>query len=228
MVRAQACQIGFAQDPDGDRLTIVDENGCALAEDLTLALAVQQVLERHGRGPVVVNLSTSKCVDHVVRALGAEVMRSRIGETHVTEAMLKAGAAVGGESNGGVIIPAIHPCRDSFAGMAVILERLAQTGSTVSGLRAQIPEYHITRDKVPMRGELVPGFLRQLRQRYAGQRITLLDGVHVDFGESWVHVRRSNTEPVLRLNVETRGDRELLRRKTDELLGLIRASGATV
>ena len=218
VVRNHHCDIGFAQDPDGDRLTLVDDAGLPLVEDLTLALSVRQVLERHGRGPVVINLSTSKCVDHVARAFGVEVSRSRIGETHVTEAMLKAGAVVGGESNGGVIIPAIHPCRDSFAAMGVLLELLACTGQRLSELRAQVPDFHVTRDKLPVRGEAVSSLLRRVRRHYAGQRISLLDGVYVDFDDAWLHVRRSNTEPVLRITAEARTAAESAR-----LAGEVRA-----
>ena len=225
VVRAQGCAIGFAQDPDGDRLTLVDETGTALGEDITLALAVGQVLEQHERGPVVVNLSTSKGVDHLARAHGVEVTRCRIGETHVTEAMVKAGAVVGGESNGGVIIPAIHPCRDSFAAMAVILERMAMTGRAVSDLRAEVPDYRVTRDKLPVRGELVAGLLRQVRRHYAGQRVSLLDGVYVDFDDAWVHVRRSNTEPVLRITAEARTAAESARLAA-EVRELVLAAGA--
>jgi phosphomannomutase len=202
VVRQQGCAIGFAQDPDGDRLTLVDEQGTALVEDLTLAFCVRQVLERHSKGAVVLNLSTSKCVEQVARSFGSEVTRSRIGETHVTAAMLQAGAVVGGESNGGVIIPAIHACRDSFAAMAVMLELMAHAGRTVSELRAEVPTYHLRRDKVLLQAGEGADSLRRVRRHYAGRPISLLDGVHVDFGDAWVHARRSNTESVLRITAE--------------------------
>lgn len=204
----EKCDIGFAQDPDGDRLAIVDERGIAIGEDLTLAFAAWEVLERHETGPVAINLSTSKAVEYVARQRGCEVVRTRIGETHVSGAMLEIGAVVGGESNGGVIVPRIHPCRDSFAGMALVLELLAAEGRSVSQLRAEIPEYFVVRDKVPARPERAPAALRQLRRIYADRKLSFLDGVFMDLGDAWVHTRRSNTEPVIRITAEARARAE--------------------
>lgn len=198
----ERCDIGFAQDPDGDRLAIVNEKGEPIGEDLTLALAIWQVLEKHERGPVAINLVTSKAVEMVARQRGAEVVRTRVGEIHVAGAMLQMGAVVGGENNGGVIIPRIHPCRDSFAAMAVILELMAGTGRTVSSLRAEIPTFVIARDKFEVRPEQAPALLRRLRRYYAGRRQSFQDGVFVDLDDAWVHARRSNTEPVIRITAE--------------------------
>jgi phosphomannomutase len=201
VVREQ-CAVGFAQDPDGDRLAIVDETGRPIGEDFTLAFAVQQVLSHHARGPVAINLITSKGVEYVARQYGSEVVRTKIGEIHVCETMLRIGAVVGGENIGGVIIPAVHPCRDSYVGMAVVLELMAMTGKTIADLCAAIPQYFVVREKIGIRGEQAPVVLRALRREYAGQKIDLLDGVYIDFGESWVHARRSNTEPVIRITAE--------------------------
>ncbi len=198
----EGCDVGFAQDPDGDRLSIVNEKGEPIGEDLTLALAVWQVLEKHEVGPVAINLSTSKAVEVVARQHGASVVRTRIGETHVAGTMLDIGAVVGGESNGGVIIPRIHPCRDSFAGMAVVLELMASSGKSMSALRAEIPKFTVVRDKVVVRPEQASVVLRGLRRHYAEQRLNFLDGIFVDFGDAWVHARRSNTEPVIRITAE--------------------------
>lgn len=202
LVRSSASVIGFAQDPDGDRLALIDEQGVAIGEDLTVAFGVRQVLDGHTRGPVVVHMSTSRCVRDVAEARGVPVHLSRIGEINVTEAMMAVGAVVGGEGNGGIIIPAIHPCRDSFAGMAVILELLAATGKSVSALRSEIPRYYLLKEKMTIRGEVAVGILRALRQHYQHERINLLDGVFVDFQDRWLHVRMSNTEPILRLTAE--------------------------
>jgi len=210
-VRKHGCDIGFAQDPDGDRLAIVDEQGEPIGEDLTLAFAVEEVLDRHEKGPVVVNLSTSRSVEDVARSRGCEIERTKIGEINVTSRMLERRAVVGGESNGGVIVPAIHPCRDSFAGMALVLELMAATGRTVSELRAAIPRYTLIKDKIPIRTERAPLILRHLRKVYAGQRMNLIDGVYVELGRSWIHVRRSNTEPVMRLTIEAPDRREAQR-----------------
>lgn len=202
-VREHGCDIGFAQDPDGDRLAIVNEHGDAIGEDLTLALGIDQILRHHGKGPVAVNLSSSKVVDDVVARHGCLLEKTKIGEINVASRMLEINAVAGGEPNGGLIIPAIHPCRDSFGSMAVILELLAHREKTVSELRAEIPSYHIIKTKVPIRGEKAPVILRELRQRYAGEKLLLIDGVYVDFGESWFHVRPSNTEPVMRILCES-------------------------
>jgi phosphomannomutase len=211
----EKCDVGFAQDPDGDRLAIVNEKGEPIGEDLTLAFAVRQVLSHHAKGPVAINLSTSKCIEFVARQYGSEVVRTKIGEINVCETMLKIGAVVGGENNGGVIIPAVHPCRDSYVGMAVVLELLAMTGKTISELRAAIPQYFIVKEKIRIRGEQAPVILRALRHEYAGEKMSLLDGVYVDFGESWVHARRSNTEPVIRITAEAASQDEARRRAAD-------------
>lgn len=217
------CDIGFAQDPDGDRLAIVDERGEPIGEDLTLAFAVQQVLGAHGKGPVAVNLSCSKSIEFLAREQGCEVVRTKIGEINVSETMLEIGAVVGGENNGGVIIPAIHPCRDSFGGMAVILEQMAMTGKSVSELRAAIPTYHVVKEKIVIRSDQAPDVLRSIRRRYEAKKLTLIDGVHVDFGESWIHARRSNTEPVLRVTAEA-PTLEQARKLADDVRGHIKAA----
>jgi phosphomannomutase len=201
-VKRYKCDIGFAQDPDGDRLAIVDENGGAIGEDLTVAFACRQVLEAHEKGPVVVNLSTSRAVEDVANAAGCGVTRTRIGETHVARAMMDLGAVVGGEHNGGVIIPRIHPCRDSFAAMAVILELMARTGRTISALRAETPEYVVVRRKLPSRPDKAPDALRELRRAYAERPMNFLDGIFIHFDSAWAHIRRSNTEPVIRVTIE--------------------------
>ncbi|MFH0880281.1 MAG: phosphoglucosamine mutase [Lentisphaerota bacterium] len=218
-VVAHHCDIGFAQDPDGDRLAIVNEKGQPIGEDLTLALAVQQVLDHHEKGPVAVNLSTSKCVEFVARERGCEVVKTKIGEINVSETMIRIGAVGGGEGNGGVIIPRMHPCRDSYVGMAVVLELMAMSGKTVTELRQAIPSFVMIKDKIKIRGEKAPEILRALRRQYADQNINLLDGVYVDFGDSWVHARRSNTEPVIRITAEA----PTLERAT-ELAGQLRKS----
>ncbi len=201
-VTTEACQIGFAQDPDGDRLAVLDETGRPIGEEITVALAVSAVLRNHAQGPVAANLSSGKSVEHVARQGGGEIAWTKTGEIHVSETMRTIGAVVGGEHTGGIIIPAIHPCRDSYGGMAVILELLALTGKTVSQLCADIPQYCLIKDKVPIGAEHAPGILRQVRRAYEGHPMRFLDGVYVDFGDRWVHVRRSNTEPVLRIIAE--------------------------
>ena len=151
---------------------------------------------------MAITLSTSRCVEDVARRFGCEVFRTKIGEINVASELLRRGCAVGGESNGGVMIPAIHPCRDSFAGMAVVLELLALEARTVSALRDEVPRYTVCRRKLEVRGDQAAGVLRHIRRDFAQEKLTLIDGVFVDFGDTWVHVRRSNTEPVLRITAE--------------------------
>lgn len=211
LVTTHACDVGFAQDPDGDRLALIDEHGHAIGEDLTVAFAVQDVLDRHQKGPVAIHLSTSRCVQDVAEKRGCPVTRTRIGEINVTEAMLALGAPVGGEGNGGVIVPAIHPARDSYTAMALVLELLAKEGRTVSQLRQAIPRYALVKEKARVRPEQVPEVLRLLRRAYAGAKLNLLDGVFVEFPGAWLHVRPSNTEPVIRLSAEAPTREEALR-----------------
>jgi phosphomannomutase len=205
-VRQHGCAVGFAHDPDGDRLAIVDEYGQPIGEDFTLALAAWQVLERHARGPVVATISTSLCVDAAAKKFGAEVVRTKIGEINVVEKILQMGAPVGGEGSGGVIVPAVHPCRCAYIAMALVLELLAAQQRPVSSLCSDLPEYHVAKTKLAVGGEAAPELLRRLRRscEERGAKISLLDGVHADFGDRWISVRRSNTEPVLRLTAEAR------------------------
>ena len=221
LVRANGCDVGFAQDPDGDRLAIVDERGDAIGEDLSVAFAIRQVLARHAQGPVVINLSASKGIEEMARALGADVERTPTGEINVSEKMVELNAVAGGEHTGGVIVPAVHPCRDSFTAMALVLELMATEDKTISALCADVPRYALVREKMPIRSDQAPLILRALRRHFEGEKMILLDGVYVDFGDSWIQVRRSYTEPVIRLFAESPDEtrsRELL----DELKTLIR------
>ncbi len=208
LVRERDCHVGFAQDPDGDRLAVLDETGRPIGEEITVALAVGAVLRHHGRGPVAANLSSGKRVEHVAHSFGVDVLWTKTGEIHVAEAMRDGGAVVGGEHTGGIIIPAIHPCRDSYGGMAVILELMALTGRTISELCSDIPRYCLIKDKIPVGTDQAPGILRNLRRTYAEYPMNTLDGLHIDFGDRWVHIRLSNTEPVLRIIAEapSKGD----------------------
>lgn len=220
-VVTHGCDIGFAQDPDGDRLAVVNERGEAIGEDLTLALAIWQVLARHGRGPVCINLPTSKIVDVIAARYDCPVIRTRIGEINVALELIKHKAVVGGENIGGVMIPAIHPCRDSYTGMAVICELLAGESQTVSALVESLPRFFVVRDKLAVRPELAPAILRQLRHEVEGARVNQLDGLFVEVDDAWVHVRRSNTETVMRVTAEA-GSPEAARALVDRYLARIR------
>ena len=222
-VRLHRCDLGFAQDPDADRLAIVDERGEPIGEDYTLAFAVRQVLSAHARGPVVVNLTTSRCIEHIARRYDCEVIRTRTGEIHVVEEMLRRGAVVGGENIGGVILPNVHPCRDSYGAMALVLEMLASGPRGVRDWRNALPRCFVQKRKIPIRGPEAAGLMRALRRAYADRPLNLLDGVWIDFDDGWVSVRRSNTEPVLRITAE--GDTtESAARWADEVRSVIERS----
>lgn len=201
-VRRTSAHLGFAQDPDGDRLAVVDERGRPIGEETTVVLAIKAVLDVHGRGPVVANQSLGKRVAHIAEEAGCPLTYTKTGEVHVSEAMRHVGAVAGGEHTGGIIVPAIHPCRDSYAGMAILLECIARTGQSITALRHAIPAYALVKAKLPIEADQAPAILRRLRKAYAEYPISTLDGICIDFGDRWVQIRRSNTEPVLRIIAE--------------------------
>ena len=200
-VKRERADIGFAQDPDGDRLAIVDEQGRPIGEDYTLAFAARHVLARR-KGKVVVNLSTSRVVEDVARAAGCEVLLTKVGEINVTQELLDCGGVIAGEGSGGVIWPEVHPCRDSFSAMALVMALLAESGKTVSQLVADLPRYEIVKDKVSASAEEGRQMLLLVREKCTGKRINLVDGVRIDFERSWVNLRPSNTEPIVRIVAE--------------------------
>jgi phosphomannomutase len=201
LVRSSGADVGFAQDSDGDRLAILNERGEVIGEDCTVAMAVYQRL-RHFPGPVVINVSTSRMIDDVAGRRGCPVYRTPVGEIHVVERMLECGSPVGGEGNGGVIVPAINPCRDSFVGMALVLEALAEEGCSISELRGKIPTYAMVRENLCCPARDMAPSLRLLADFYRGEHLDLTDGVKVLWADRWLHARPSNTEPILRLIAE--------------------------
>ncbi len=206
LVRRSGADLGFAVDPDGDRLAIVDERGEPIGEDYTLAFAVRAVLggERgtgNGNRVVVCNLSTSLVVEDAARECGAEVVRTPVGEAHVARAILRLAAVIGGEGNGGVIYPALHVGRDAPVAAALALEWLARTGRPVSALVAAAPRYTIVKAKLP-RGPALEPVYAALRRRYADATADAQDGLRLAWGNRWLHVRPSNTEPIIRLIAE--------------------------
>ncbi len=206
LVRRAKADIGFVQDADADRLAVVNERGEPLGEELTMALAVRHVLAKR-RGSIVCNLSSSRIIDDLAAERGCRVFRTRIGEINVVEKLLAARprAVLGGEGNGGVIDPTIHPCRDSFAAMALILEHLAETGRKVSALQAALPRYVMIKDRLAGSAEQANRLIGRLRKHYEAKgRIDLTDGLKVDFPDHWIHVRPSNTEPIIRVLAEAR------------------------
>lgn len=205
--REAAADIAFALDADADRLALVDERGVPLGEDCTLALAVHRFLER-SPGPVVVSLSTSRIIEDVVASHATTLYRSRVGEVHVLEKMRDCRAVIGGEGNGGVIVPSINPCRDSFVAMALILELLAESGIPLSEIRGRWPRYATIKHRIDCRSRDAASFLRLVRHLYQGSQIDTTDGVLVRWPDRWLHVRGSQTEPVLRIIAEAPGEED--------------------
>lgn len=200
-VKSTGADIGFAQDADADRLAIVSERGEPLGEDCSVALAVRHVLSRDP-GPVVVNISTSRMVDDVAAERGCSVQRTRVGEVHVVARMIELNSRVGGEGNGGVILSRINPCRDSFVGMAVILEALAIEGGSISEMRQRIPSYAMSKHKVAVPARDVAPALRRMAYEFRKETLDYTDGLKVIWPDRWIQARSSNTEPIIRVTAE--------------------------
>jgi phosphomannomutase len=199
LVRDKGADIGFALDPDADRLVIVDEAGRPVGEDYTLVICADLVLGKAG-GPLVTNLSTTMATEEVARRHGADFYRTPIGEISVVTKMKEVGSPIGGEGNGGIILPAVHYGRDSLVGMALVLQSLAEAGGTLSSLMKKFPQYDMFKEKIHLETDLDPDRLRAAMEgEFAGGRFNLDDGVRVEMEGSWLHVRKSGTEPVVRL-----------------------------
>jgi phosphomannomutase len=203
VVRRSKADIGFAQDPDADRLAIVDELGTYLGEEYTLALAALYVMGKTP-GAAAANLSTSRMIDDVAARAGGRVIRTPVGEANVAEAMMKNGCVIGGEGNGGVIDLRVGPIRDSLVAMALVLQLMAETGKTVRQLADQIGHYVMRKDKFSAEPEQAARILDLARQRFSQARVDTRDGYRFDFADGWLHLRTSNTEPIMRVIVETR------------------------
>jgi phosphomannomutase len=202
-VRAAGADIGFAQDPDADRLALIDEQGQYIGEEYTLVLAAWRVLLENPSATLVTNLSTSRMIDDLAARFGGCVYRSAVGEANVAAVMRKHNATIGGEGNGGVILPHITYVRDSLSGMALVLDLMRRENKSLSELVADLPKYVIVKQKLPLasRDTLAPA-LERLRSGFPDARIDDCDGVRIDFLEGWAHVRPSNTEPIARIIVE--------------------------
>ncbi len=200
-VKKSGAQLGLATDPDADRLALVDENGTAISEEYTLALATDVVLEKH-KGPVVVNLSTSAWLDFVAQSHGVPVYRTPVGEAHVVDKMLAEKGVVGGEGNGGVIYPALHAGRDAMLGMALILQLLASRDVTLAEVVRSYPPLMITKDKVALRGAFAPGRISDALRLTNPVTLDTQDGVKATFADGWIHLRVSNTEGLVRVIAE--------------------------
>jgi len=209
VVPAVSAAVGFIQDPDADRLAIVDETGQYIGEELTLALAASRRLSQQ-TGPVVLNLSTSRVTEDIAVRLGCPVFRAPVGEINVVERMLAVNAVLGGEGNGGVIDPRVGYVRDSFVAMALVLDLLAATDLALSAVVAGLPRYCMVKEKfprkrsvgdseMPLDGAENLGLWQRIAARFPEARADLSDGLRLDWDDRWAHVRASNTEPIIRV-----------------------------
>lgn len=194
--------VGFVVDPDVDRLAIVMENGEMFVEEYTL-VAVADYILRHTPGSTVSNLSSSRALVDVTSRHGCEYSAAAVGEVNVVEQMKATGAVIGGEGNGGVIYPELHYGRDALVGVALFLTLLAKEGKKVSELKKNYPVYSIVKNKIQLTPEInVDNLLLLVKKKYSNEKITDIDGVKIDFPEGWVHLRKSNTEPIIRIYSE--------------------------
>ncbi|MEX0680265.1 MAG: phosphoglucosamine mutase [Balneolales bacterium] len=228
LVTSTDSDIGFVTDPDADRLAIVDEQGNLLGEEYTQALAFDFMLKKRP-GPVVTNLSSSRVTDDIAGKYSQVCHRSAVGEINVVKMMQQTGAVMGGEGNGGVINPDLHYGRDALAGIAMVLQHLAEEQKSASQIRSSMPDYIITKSKIKLDGFDADSVLKTVEETYAARnadsadelKINTADGIKIDFPEGWVHLRKSNTEPIIRIYSEarTRKKAEALADEIKQIIG---------
>ncbi|MFU8843131.1 MAG: phosphoglucosamine mutase [Bacteroidales bacterium] len=202
LVKKTKSDIGFVVDPDVDRLAIITEKGEMFGEEYTLVAVADYVLQSV-RGNTVSNLSSTRALKDITYKYGGQYFAAPVGEVNVVQKMKKVNAVIGGEGNGGVIYPALHYGRDALAGIALFLTFLAKSGKSCAELRAGYPEYFMSKNKI----ELTPGLdvdriLQKVAEKYKDEQVNLTDGVKIDFEKKWVHLRKSNTEPIIRIYTE--------------------------
>lgn len=198
----EKAHFGIVVDPDVDRLAFVDENGDMFGEEYTLVAVADYVLQ-HKPGNTVSNLSSSRALCDITEKHGGSYTASAVGEVNVVDKMKETQAVIGGEGNGGIIYPELHYGRDSLVGIALFLSHLAHQNSTVSELRATYPSYYMSKKKIELTPQLdVDAILESIEAKYTSEEINTIDGVKIDFAESWVHLRKSNTEPIIRIYTE--------------------------
>jgi phosphomannomutase len=219
LVLGSGAAVGFAVDPDVDRLALVSEKGKAIGEDYTLALAARLVL-RHRPGTVVTNLSTSRVVDDVARTAGAAIIRAPVGEVNVAIRMRQEKAPVGGEGNGGVILREVHLGRDAPVGAALTLQLMHEENRPLSSIAGDLPRYVIVKDKLDRPAASLESVYVSLRQAFSDASVDTQDGLRLAWSDRWVHIRPSGTEPIVRVIAEAPTEREakeLVRRSREPL-----------
>jgi phosphomannomutase len=208
-MQKQNADVGFVVDPDVDRLAIVNEDGSMFGEEYTLVAIADYILQNENGGNTVSNLSSTRALRDITEKYGGTYTAAAVGEVNVVSQMKNINAVIGGEGNGGVIYPALHSGRDALVGIALFLSYLAKTGKKCSELRKTYPEYFISKNKI----ELTPGIdvdniLTKIKEKYSNENINDIDGVKIDFANEWVHLRKSNTEPIIRIYSESKSEKQ--------------------
>ena len=208
LVKKENADFGIVVDPDVDRLALIDENGEMFGEEYTL-VAVADYLLRHKKGVAISNLSSSRALRDVAKSLDSEYFASAVGEVNVVNLMKEKNAVIGGEGNGGIIYPDLHYGRDSLVGVALFLTHLAKENKSVSELRKTYPAYFMGKKKIELTPEInVDELLVKIQKEFENEEISTIDGVKIDFAENWVHLRKSNTEPIIRIYTEAKSQEE--------------------
>jgi phosphomannomutase len=213
-VAAACADIGFCQDPDADRLAVIEASGRYIGEEYTIALCVEHVLRR-AKGPIVINCASSRMTQDIAEKAGAKLIRSAVGEANVVDAMLAAGAIFGGEGNGGPIDPRVGLVRDSFLGMALLLDAMAEREMPIHMMADALPLYEIVKTKITLPKEKIPAALAALESHFCDASADRMDGLRLDWPDRWLLVRGSNTEPIVRAIAEAPTENEA-RRLCDE------------
>ncbi|MFZ5429664.1 MAG: phosphoglucosamine mutase [Bacteroidota bacterium] len=226
-VRKSGVDVGFVTDPDVDRLAIINEDGTLFNEEYTLVAVADYVLG-NTPGNTVSNLSSSRALRDITLKHGGSYQAAAVGEVNVVEKMKATGAVIGGEGNGGIIYPASHYGRDALAGVALFLTHLAKSGLRTSELRKTYPDYFMSKNKIELTPETdVDRILEVIKEKYRNEQVTDIDGVKIDFPESWVHLRKSNTEPIIRIYSEA-GTPEEADRLAQQMISVIREVGGSL
>ncbi|OQX56373.1 MAG: phosphoglucosamine mutase [Candidatus Cloacimonas sp. 4484_209] len=219
MVSKEGLDIGFATDADGDRLSIVGNDGTPLGEEHSLALAVSYFLSKK-RGNVVINLSSSRMTDDIVKTHKVKVFRSKVGEANVVKKMKQTNAVIGGEGNGGIILPEFQMTRDGMSGIALILSYLLESGKTILQLKNELPSYYIIKEKKKLNSREHKLNYEKIIKLLPKGRINNNDGLRIDWKDCWIHIRKSGTEPIVRIIAEAKSKKEatLLCRKVKKII----------
>ena len=207
MVKSKKAHLGICVDPDVDRLALVGEDGGMFGEEYTLVAVADYILKHTSKGNTVSNLSSTRALKDITEKAGGIYTASAVGEVNVVEMMKETNAVIGGEGNGGIIYPDLHYGRDALVGIALFLSSLSKSGKTCTALRMSFPNYVISKNKVDLTKDINPDdVLEKIKEKYKNFEINTVDGVRIDFDEDWIHLRKSNTEPIIRIYAESKSE----------------------